>query len=167
MFLYGHDSGELEHVADSLEAFAFALHLRDREAAPTEAERRALAGHVANNDDIDLDWLGKKRLAKTACPTAQLAEQTDDLRGTLKDYGRHEPAAAGKLPARPLPAEVLDAMPRAFLRCEDEALAALFERFEQSPARLARDAVSHLRKLVAKKGPASFDRRAELLLGPG
>jgi hypothetical protein len=166
VFLYGHDTGELEHVADSVEAFAFALHLGARDAAPTAAERRALAGHVANNDDIDLAWLGEERLANTSSPTQPLHERTDDLRGTLNGYGRHLPAPAGELPKEPVPAEALDALLRAFLRVEEQALAALFARFAQSPSGLVRDAVSHLRKLEGPRAPATFEGRVELLLEP-
>src|SRR5688572_30343171 len=150
VFLHGHDSGEIEHVADSIEAFALALHLRDRAHAPTLAERDALAGHVANNDDIDLAWLGEEPLAKPSSPTPRLHERTDDLRSTLNGYGRHLPAPARALSERPLPAEALDALLRAFLRAEDEAFAALCARFAESPLGLVRDAVSHLRELLER-----------------
>ena len=166
VFLFGHDTGSLEHVADSIEAFALAIHLGDREVPPTATERRALVGHVANNDDLDLTWLGKKRLAKTSSPTPRLREQTKDLRRTLNGYGRQPPAAATKLPARPLPAEALDAMLRAFLRVEDSTLHDLFARFSRSPGGLVRDAVSFLQELLAQGGPATFERRLSLLRAP-
>lgn len=166
VFLHGHDTGELEHVADSLEAFALALHLCDRDKAPTAAERSALVGHVAKNDDIDLDWLGDEALAKPSSPTPRLYELTYDLRSTLNGYGRHLPAAAAKLPEQPLPAEALDALLRAFLRVEDPVLEALSVRFAEAPEGLVRDAVSHLSKLLNPQAPTTFEGRAELLLGP-
>jgi len=166
VFLYGHDTGSVEHVADSVEAIALALHLSDRDAAPTAAERRMLAGHVVNNDDIDLAWLGKKRFAKTSSPVQRLHERTYDLRSTLNGYGRHLPAPAGKLPARPVPAKALDAMLRAFLRVEDQALDALFVRFAEAPSGLVRDPVSLLRKLLGQRAPATFEGRARLLQAP-
>ena len=57
-------------------------------------------------------------------------------------------------------------MLRAFLRVEDGPLRALFERFARSPSGLVRDAVSHLKKLLRRRGPATFERRIALLIDP-
>ncbi|HXU04011.1 MAG TPA: tetratricopeptide repeat protein [Polyangia bacterium] len=154
-------------MADSVEAFALALHLGDRPArSRTAAEKRALVGHVANQRDIGLPWLAKKLPKKTSSPTPHLHARTLDLRITLNGYVRRVPGPPADLSAQPLPAEAVDAMLRAFLRVEDGPLRALFERFARSPSGLVRDAVSHLKKLLRRRGPATFERRIALLIDP-
>jgi hypothetical protein len=133
---------------------------------PTAAEQRTLVGHVANNDDIELAWLGDKRLAKTSAPTAKLYEWTKELRAALNGYCRKPPAAATKLAPRPLPAEALDAMLSAFLPLDDTTLRDLFARFRQSRAGLVRHAVSFLEELLARGGLATFEGRVALLREP-
>lgn len=166
VFLFGHDTGAVELAADSLEALVFAAHLTDRDTPATAAERRALVGHVKCSDDLELDWLGTKPLAKSAAPLPRLLKRTSDLRALLNGYSERRPAAAAKLPANPLPAETLDALLRAFLRGEDKEFQPLTERFASSPSGLVRDAVAYLEKLAAKRGPATFARRKALLLDP-
>lgn len=167
VFLFGHDTGAVELAADSLEAFMFAAYLTEREAPATPAERRALIGHVNRSDDLDLDWLEAKSPARSTAPIFRLLERSHDLRSLLNGYSRHEPArVAAKLPANPLPAQVLDALLRAFLRCDDDAFRTLARRFGRSPSKLVRDAIAYLRRLAAKGKPATFEHRKRLLLDP-
>jgi len=166
VFLFGHDTGTIELAADSLQAFALAVCLSDGETKATAAERRALVGHVRTSDDLDLPWLEAKPPGKAASPAPRLQGRTRDLRSTLNGYGRHEPAAAEKLPAQPLPAEVQDALLRAYLRGEDAVLGPLLQRFARSPAALVRDTVSYLARLVDEGGATTFKQRTARLLGP-
>jgi tetratricopeptide (TPR) repeat protein len=166
VFLFGHETDSLTHVADSVEAFALAVHLADGESAPTAAQRRALVGHVANCDDLELAWLGRKRLPKTSSPTPKLCAKSADLRSILNVYGSHRPKPAAELASKPLPAEAIDAMIRAFLRVEDARLARYVERFREAPSGLVRDAVEHLERLTKERGRPTFDRRLAALLRP-
>jgi tetratricopeptide (TPR) repeat protein len=170
VFFFDHDEGGIEHVADSIEAFALALHLSDRLSAPvrspTAAERRALVGHVANKGHLDLPWLPDELPVAASSPPVRLHGRTQDLRIILNGYVRRAPGPAVDLPARPLPGEALDAMLRAFLRVEDSTLRALFKRFARSASSLVRDAVSHLQRLLVRRQPATFERRIALLIAP-
>ena len=149
-----HDTDEPRPFASSLEAFAFTMGIADRgDDEVTARERRALHGRVDGGTlarTFGISGLGASHIEPWSDVPRRLREVADIVAvlAHCKAYPL-APVPPARTPPRDHPSDVVADLLRLFLRGEDDALGARMTAAAKHRARFVRDAVHHLRPLLA------------------
>ena len=151
VFLHDHDTDEVRPFASSLEAFALVMGVLERgDKRITPPERALLKGRV-NGAVLARDFSIATMKASRFVPKSSVARRVSDARDLVAVLRHREayPLAPVREGKRAHPSEILSDLLRLFLRGEDSGLDARLRANARHEARIVRDAVEHLRPLLA------------------